>query len=72
MPKSRHRKGQKKKSRARTEQVKVRKVAFEKKMQEEFLKQIDEIKNKKLDLEEVDPTPPKDKSGEVSFEEVKS
>ena len=72
MPKSRHRKDHKKKSRARTEQVKVRKVAFEKKMQEEFLKQIDEIKNKKLDLEEVDPTQPEDKSGEVSFEEVKS
>ena len=53
MPKSRQRKNQKKKSKARTQQVKSRQIALQKKMQEEFMKQMEEIKNKKTDIEEV-------------------
>ena len=71
MPKSRHRKNQKKKSKARTQQVKSRQIAFQKKMQEEWENKLEELKNKKTDIVE---SAPKNviKDGEVDFEEIKS
>jgi hypothetical protein len=54
MPTSKHRKNQKKKSKARTERVKSQQAAFNKKMQEEFMKEIEELKKKKLDIKEVE------------------
>ncbi len=59
MPTSKHRKNQKKKSRARTERVKSKQAAFKKKMQEEFMKEFEELKNKKLDIKEVEAENPK-------------
>ena len=43
MPKSRHRKNQKKKSRARSENVKNKQMAFQKQMKEEFMKKLEEM-----------------------------
>lgn len=71
MPKSRHRKNQKKKSRARSENVKNKQMAFQKQMKEEFMKKLEESKSQQTGIEEV-PTsmsPPQD--GSVSFDEVK-
>ena len=59
MPTSKHRKNQKKKSKARTERVKSQQAAFNKKMQEEFMKEIEELKKKKLDIKEVEAENPK-------------
>jgi len=44
MPKSKHRKDQKKKSRARTEQIQGQQKNMQKQMQEMFMKQMEEIK----------------------------
>ena len=54
MPKSKHRKNQKQKSRARTERLNAQKRSFNKKMQEEFKKYMEEMENKKSDTEESD------------------
>lgn len=56
MPKSKHRKNQKQKSRARTERLNAQKRTFNKKMQEEFKKYMEEMENKKSDTEESDLT----------------
>jgi len=53
MPKSRHRKNQKQKSRARTERIKSEKARAQKLFQEEFLKEMEKIKNRELEVEEV-------------------
>ena len=53
MPKSRNRKDHKKKSRARTERINAGKRKQQLKFQEEFLKQMEELKNKELGIEEV-------------------
>jgi len=44
MPKSKHRKDQKKKSRARTEQIQGQQKNMQTKLQEMFMKQLEEIK----------------------------
>ena len=53
MPKSRHRKGQKKKSKARSEKVKLQKIAFGKAMQEKFESHMEELKKKQMEITEV-------------------
>jgi hypothetical protein len=70
MPKSRHRKNQKKKSRARTEKVVSQQKAFQKKMEEEFMKKMEEVQNKDAEIQEVstDDTP---NTGSVEFDEIK-
>jgi len=55
MPKSKHRKNQKKKSKARTERLNAQKRAFNKQMQERFQKYMEEMKNKEMTIEEVTP-----------------
>ena len=45
MPKSKHRKDQKKKSRARTEQIQGQQKNMQTKLQELFMKQLEEIKS---------------------------
>lgn len=69
MPKSRHRKNQKKKSKARSEKMKAEKIAFKKKMQDDFENKLEELRNRELEIEEVDTSKTKD---DVSFEEIKS
>jgi len=71
MPKSRHRKDQKKKSKARSQQVKSKQLAFQKKMQQEWENKLEELKNKKTDIVESNPKKAI-KAGEVDFEEIKS
>ena len=69
MPKSRHKKDQKKRSRARTQKVQAHQRALQKKMQEKFEKEMEKSKNKKFGIEEVDPN---ETNSDVSFEEIKS
>ena len=45
MPKSKHRKDQKKKSRARTQQIQGQQKNMQAKMQELFMKQLEEMKS---------------------------
>jgi hypothetical protein len=45
MPKSKHRKDQKKKSRARTQRIQGQQKNMQKQMQEMFMKQLEEIKS---------------------------
>ena len=59
MPKSRHRKNQKKKARARTEKIKVQQQAMKKDMEKRFAAYMEEMKNRSMDIEEVEN---KDKS----------
>lgn len=55
MPKSKHRKNQKQKSKARTERLDSQKRLFNKKMEEEFTKYMEEMKNSDPTIEEVPP-----------------
>jgi hypothetical protein len=55
MPKSKHRKNQKQKSKARTERLTAQKRSFNKKMEVEFKKYMEEMENKDLSIEEVKP-----------------
>ena len=55
MPKSKHRKNQKQKSNARTERLDSQKRLFNKKMEEEFTKYMEEMKNSDPTIEEVPP-----------------
>tara|TARA_R110000824_G_scaffold212354_2_gene398538 strand:- start:672 stop:890 length:219 start_codon:yes stop_codon:yes gene_type:complete len=71
MPKSRHRKNQKKKSRARSEKVQSAQRVLRQKMQDEFEKEMEKAKNKKFGIEEVDSSNTPENSGEVNFEEIK-
>ena len=50
MPKSKHRKNQKQKSRARTKRIKEQQTLMEKKFKDEFMKQMEEFKNKELKI----------------------
>ena len=52
MPKSKHRKNQKQKSKARTERIKNEQKRIQKLFQEEFIKEMERIKNRQLDIEE--------------------
>src|SRR6056300_1594661 len=54
MPKSRHRKNQKQKSKARTERIKSDQRRAQKLFQEEFMKEIQKLKDRQLDIEEVE------------------
>ncbi len=54
MPKSKHRKNQKQKSKARTERLNAQKRTFNKKMEEEFKKYMEDIQNKEMSIEEVE------------------
>ena len=67
MPKSRHRKDQKKKSKARSQRVKSKQLAFQKKMEEKFMKEMEEIKNKKVGIEEVDTQKLTNKKSKITF-----
>ena len=58
MPKSKHRKNQKQKSRARTERLNAQKRTFNKKMEEEFKKYMEEMQNKEMSIEEVETEKP--------------
>jgi hypothetical protein len=49
MPKSKHRKNQKQKSRARTEKLKAQKRTLNRQMQEQFQKYMEEMQNQKVD-----------------------
>ena len=71
MPKSRHRKNQKKKSRARSENVKNKQMAFQKQMKEEFMKKLEEMRENQPSIEEVPTTTSNPKDSSVSFDEVK-
>ena len=53
MPKSKHRKKQKQKSRARTERINTQRKAMEKRIQEQFMKYMEEMKNREMEIEEV-------------------
>ena len=54
MPKSRHRKNQKQKAKARTERIKSDQRRVQKLFQEEFMKEIEKLKDRQLDIEEVE------------------
>ena len=56
MPKSKHRKNQKEKSRARTQRIKGEQNRYQKAFQEEFLKEMKSIKDRELGIEEVQKT----------------
>lgn len=53
MPKSKHRKNQKQKSKARTQRIKSEQSRAQKLFQEEFMKEIEKIKDRELEIEEV-------------------
>ena len=54
MPKSKHRKNQKQKSRARTERTKGEQRRAQKAFQEEFMKELEKLKDRQLEIEELD------------------
>ena len=56
MPKSRHRKNQKKKSKARTEKIKAQQQAMRKDIEKRFAAYMEEMKNRSMNIEEVDDT----------------
>ena len=53
MPKSKHRKNQKQKSRARTERIKGEQRRAQKMFQEEFMKEMEKIKDRQMEIEEL-------------------
>ena len=57
MPKSRHRKNQKKKSKVRSQNVKNQQQAFKKRMEKEFLEKMEELRNQQTEIEEVGDKP---------------
>ena len=52
MPKSKHRKNQKQKSRARSERIKSEQSHQQKKMETEFLKEMEKLRDRQLEIEE--------------------
>jgi hypothetical protein len=54
MPKSKHRKNQKQKSRARTQRIKSEQRRAQKAFQEEFMKELEKLRDRQLDIEEVE------------------
>ena len=54
MPKSKHRKNQKQKSRARTERIKGEQRSAQKMFQEEFMKEMEKIRDRQMEIEEVE------------------
>ena len=55
MPKSKHRKNQKQKSIARKKRIKNEQATMQKRFKEEFMKQMEDFKNKEMNIEEVVP-----------------
>ena len=53
MPKSKHRKNQKQKSKARTERIKSEQNRLQKLFQEEFMNEIEKLRNRQMEIEEV-------------------
>ena len=60
MPKSKHRKNQKQKSRARTARINSEKKSFDRKMRSKFEEYMQELQKKSMEIEEVDTTPKED------------
>ena len=56
MPKSKHRKNQKEKSKIRTQRIKCDQNKYQKAFQEEFLKEMQSLKDRELGIEEVQKT----------------
>jgi hypothetical protein len=56
MPKSKHRKNQKEKSRARTRRIKSEQNYAQKKFNEYFAQEIDKLKNRDLEIVETEKT----------------
>ena len=56
MPKSKHRKNQKEKSKIRTQRIKSEQNKYQKALQEEFLKEMQSLKDIELGIEEVQKT----------------
>ena len=56
MPKSKHRKNQKQKSRARTERVKAEQKFVQRKFNEYFAQELEKLKNRDLEITEVEKT----------------
>ncbi len=54
MPKRRHRKNQKQKSRARTERIKGEQRRAQKLFQEEFMKEMEKLRDRQMEIEEVE------------------
>jgi hypothetical protein len=54
MPKSRHRKKQKQKSKARTERIESDRRRVQKIFQKEFMEELEKLKDRQLDIEEVE------------------
>lgn len=54
MPKSRHRKNQKQKAKVRTERIKSDQRRTQKLFQTEFMKQIEKMRDRQLNIEEVE------------------
>ncbi len=52
MAKSRHRKNQKQKSKARTQRIKSEQAHFQKKMESEFMKEMEKLRDRQLEIEE--------------------
>lgn len=52
MPKSRHRKKQKQKSKSRSQRIKGEQSHIQKKMEEEFLKEMETLRDRHLEIEE--------------------
>tara|TARA_R110000751_G_scaffold298481_1_gene408508 strand:+ start:364 stop:540 length:177 start_codon:yes stop_codon:yes gene_type:complete len=52
MPKSKHRKNQKQKSRVRSERIKSEQAHAQKKMEQEFLKEMEKLRDRQLEIEE--------------------
>jgi hypothetical protein len=53
MPKSRHRKNQKQKSKSRTQRIKSEQNFVQKKFNEYLMQEIENLKNRELEIEEV-------------------
>jgi hypothetical protein len=53
MPKSRHRKNQKQKSKARTQRIKSEQNFVQKKFNEYLMQELENLKNRELEIEEV-------------------
>ena len=56
MPKSKHRKNQKEKSKIRTQRINGEQKRYQKAFQEEFLKEMQSLKDRELGIEEVQKT----------------
>jgi hypothetical protein len=56
MPKSKHRKNQKEKSRARTQRIKTEQNFVQKKFNEYFIQEMEKLKNRDLEIVETEKT----------------